>query len=83
MPHKLPADLRKAITAAPAARAIWEDITPLARIQKLVRFGVRQNNAKAKKGTPTVCSRGHTFLKSSERPVCPTCWPGRYKQRRK
>jgi hypothetical protein len=29
--HKLPADLRKAITSTPAARAVWEDITPLAR----------------------------------------------------
>ncbi len=29
--HKLPADLRAAIAAAPKARAIWEDITPLAR----------------------------------------------------
>ncbi len=29
--HKLPEDLRKAITSTPAARAVWEDITPLAR----------------------------------------------------
>jgi len=29
--HALPADLRKALIAAPAARAAWEDITPLAR----------------------------------------------------
>lgn len=29
--HKLPADLRKALTAAPQALAAWEDITPLAR----------------------------------------------------
>jgi hypothetical protein len=29
--HKLPADLRKALIADPAARAKWEDITPLAR----------------------------------------------------
>jgi len=29
--HKMPADLRKAITSALAARTAWEDITPLAR----------------------------------------------------
>ena len=29
--HKLPADLRKALLAQPAALAAWEDITPLAR----------------------------------------------------
>lgn len=27
-----------------------------------------------------MCSRGHKFYKSSERPVCPICWPGRYKK---
>ncbi|MDP2704892.1 MAG: YdeI/OmpD-associated family protein [Patescibacteria group bacterium] len=31
MVHTVPADLRKAITSTPAARAVWEDITPLAR----------------------------------------------------
>jgi hypothetical protein len=29
--HKLPADLKKALTAAPAARAAWQSLTPLAR----------------------------------------------------
>lgn len=29
--HKLPADLRQALIATPAARAVWEDVTPLAR----------------------------------------------------
>lgn len=29
--HKLPDDLRKAIRVTPVARAVWEDITPLAR----------------------------------------------------
>jgi uncharacterized protein YdeI (YjbR/CyaY-like superfamily) len=29
--HKLPADLRKALTSTKAARAVWQDITPLAR----------------------------------------------------
>lgn len=29
--HKLPADLRKALTVHPKVIALWEDITPLAR----------------------------------------------------
>ena len=29
--HKLPADLRKAITSSAKVAALWEDITPLAR----------------------------------------------------
>lgn len=29
--HTLPADLKKALAADPKARALWEDITPLAR----------------------------------------------------
>jgi len=29
--HKMPADLRKALTSVPAARAAWQSLTPLAR----------------------------------------------------
>ena len=29
--HKIPADLRKTLTADPQALAVWEDLTPLAR----------------------------------------------------
>ena len=29
--HRVPADLRKAITSSLKTRAVWEDITPLAR----------------------------------------------------
>jgi uncharacterized protein YdeI (YjbR/CyaY-like superfamily) len=28
---KVPTDLRKALTASPSAKAVWKDITPLAR----------------------------------------------------
>lgn len=31
-----------------------------------------------KKGIRKVCNRGHVFWKSSDCPVCPKCWPGRY-----
>lgn len=29
--HRVPVDLRAALVSAPTARAVWEDITPLAR----------------------------------------------------
>ena len=29
--HKMPDDLRKALVSTPATKAVWEDITPLAR----------------------------------------------------
>ncbi len=28
----------------------------------------------------TTCSRGHVFSKTKDMPVCPVCWPGRYKK---
>jgi hypothetical protein len=31
IPHKTPADLRKAIVSVPKVQKLWEDITPLAR----------------------------------------------------
>ncbi len=27
-----------------------------------------------------MCSRGHTFTKTSDCPVCPLCWSGYYKE---
>lgn len=30
IPHKMPADLRKALTQEPKAKSVWEDTTPLA-----------------------------------------------------
>ncbi len=31
MVHQVPADLRKALISVPKARAVWDDITPLAK----------------------------------------------------
>jgi hypothetical protein len=28
----------------------------------------------------TTCSRGHVFDTSKDTPVCPICWPGKYKK---
>lgn len=33
------------------------------------------------KSIPTICSRGHKFLKSTMRPVCPKCYPGYYRKK--
>ncbi len=68
--HKLPADLKKAIVSAPAAEAVWEDITPLARNEwvcwvtsgkKLETRDIRIHKALSK-------------LKSGTRRPC--CWAG-------
>lgn len=34
----------------------------------------------SKKGVLITCSRGHKFYKSTIIPVCPICWPGKYKK---
>lgn len=31
--------------------------------------------------TRRTCSRGHAFLRSSARPICPKCWGGYYRKR--
>jgi len=68
--HRLPADLRKVLVSTPAARAVWEDITPLARNEwicwvvsgkKLETRGIRITKALSK-------------LKSGMRRPC--CWAG-------
>lgn len=35
------------------------------------------------KRTLKTCSRGHQFYKSSDCPVCPTCWSGYYREKNK
>ncbi|MEO8637295.1 MAG: DUF1801 domain-containing protein [Candidatus Taylorbacteria bacterium] len=51
---------------------------PLGLISKIVKFKVKENIKKAQIEKMTVCSRGHTFYKSSNYPKCPKCWPGYY-----
>lgn len=68
--HTLPSDLRKALVADPAARAKWEDITPLARnewicwVISVVKPETRQQHVSR------VCAE----LKEGMRRPC--CWPG-------
>lgn len=70
MVHSMPTDLRKALATTPAAKAVWEDITPLARNEwicwvtsgkKAETRGIRIEKAMSK-------------LKSGMRRPC--CWAG-------
>jgi hypothetical protein len=68
--HKLPPDLKKALTADKAALAKWEDITPLARnewicwTQSVKTPEIRQQHVE----------RAVADLKSGKRRPC--CWMG-------
>ncbi len=54
---------------------------PIGLIKKIVQFRVQQNLEKAAiksksskgKGLATICKQGHSFIKSSQCPVCPVC----------
>lgn len=68
--HKMPADLRQALTSAPAARAAWESLTPLARNEWICwtvdvkQPATRQNHIE----------RTITELQEGKRRPC--CWMG-------
>jgi uncharacterized protein YdeI (YjbR/CyaY-like superfamily) len=68
--HKMPADLKKALTSAPAARAAWESLTPLARNEwicwtiSVKQLETRKNHIK----------RTITELQEGKRRPC--CWMG-------
>lgn len=69
-----------------AIQFLLEEAIPYSLIEKIVLFRVKENqktnmqNTKPSKRTLTTCSREHAFYKSSDRPTCPKCWPGRYKK---
>jgi len=68
--HAMPGDLRRALTSTPAARAVWDDITPLARNEWIcwVTSGKKAEtrNIRIKKGI--------SKLKGGMRRPC--CWAG-------
>jgi len=68
--HKVPVDLRKVLTSSSAARAAWEDITPLARNEWICWI----ENAKK------VETRGHRIERTSVELIegmrRPCCWAG-------
>ena len=68
--HKIPADLREALTSDPNALAIWEDLTPLARNEWIcwVTF-VKKDETRKEHVKRTVSE-----LKEGMRRPC--CWLG-------
>ncbi|MBI4032625.1 YdeI/OmpD-associated family protein [Candidatus Berkelbacteria bacterium] len=68
--HNLPADLRRALIAAPAARAAWQSLTPLARNEWIcwVTF-VKKDATRAEHVRRTISE-----LKEGMRRPC--CWIG-------
>jgi uncharacterized protein YdeI (YjbR/CyaY-like superfamily) len=68
--HKIPADLRKALAADPAARAKWQDITPFARNEWICWTISVKMPATRKEHVARVCSE----LKEGMRRPC--CWAG-------
>ena len=67
--HKVPPDLRRALSDS-AARAAWEDITPLARNEWICRvISVKKPETRKQH-----IERTRTELKEGMRRPC--CWPG-------
>jgi uncharacterized protein YdeI (YjbR/CyaY-like superfamily) len=68
--HPVPADLRQALLASPAAQAAWEDITPLARNEWICwTISVKKPETR-KEHVERVCSE---LIEGMRRPCC---WPG-------
>jgi uncharacterized protein YdeI (YjbR/CyaY-like superfamily) len=74
--HKLPADLREALTANTPALDAWKDITPLARNE----FSCWVEDAKQKMTRERRIRRTQEELEEGKRRPC--CWPGcKYRER--
>jgi len=68
--HRLPADLRSALSANPTALAAWQDITPLARNE----FICWVEDAKQAPTRERRIRRTQEELEEGMRRPC--CWPG-------
>ena len=68
--HKLPGDLRDALTGNAVALAAWKDITPLARNE----FICWVEDAKQEKTRERRIRRTTEELEEGQRRPC--CWPG-------
>jgi len=67
---RLPADLRKALAAAPLAEASWEDITPMARRDWIFSISTAKQPETRKRRIEKACD----MLASGKRRLC--CFPG-------
>lgn len=68
--HKVPTDLRKALTSDAAALELWEDITPLARNEWICWVESVKTTETRQEHVERVCSQ----LKEGKRRPC--CWMG-------
>jgi uncharacterized protein YdeI (YjbR/CyaY-like superfamily) len=68
--HRLPPDLREALLSTPAAKAAWEDITPLARNEWICWV----TSAKKAETRGQRIERARRDLIDGKRRPC--CWPG-------
>ncbi|MDP3733910.1 MAG: YdeI/OmpD-associated family protein [Nanoarchaeota archaeon] len=68
--HKVPADLRKALTHDPDVLAKWNDLTPLARNEWICWTTYVKKPETRRDHIERVCSE----LKEGKRRPC--CWPG-------
>ena len=68
--HRLPPDLKAAITSEPAARAAWDDITTLARNEWICWV----EDAKQAETRTRRIERARSQLIDGKRRPC--CWPG-------
>ena len=68
--HQLPDDLRKALVATPAALALWQDITPLARNEWICWV----TSGKKAETRDIRIAKGLSKLKGGMRRPC--CWAG-------
>ncbi|MBN7349603.1 YdeI/OmpD-associated family protein [Mycobacteroides abscessus subsp. abscessus] len=68
--HRVPADLRAALIANPAALALWQDITPLGRN----KFICWVEDAKQQVTRERRIRRTQEELEEGKRRPC--CWPG-------
>jgi uncharacterized protein YdeI (YjbR/CyaY-like superfamily) len=68
--HKLPPDLLKALSSNPKVRALWEDITPLARNEFICWV---ENAKQIETRKRRVRRTGEELLEGKRRPCC---WVG-------
>jgi uncharacterized protein YdeI (YjbR/CyaY-like superfamily) len=79
MVHKLPSDLRKALTSAPNALEVWKDITPLARNEWICWVTSVKKPETRKNHIERMCDE---IVKGKRRPCCWGGCPHRRKRKK-
>lgn len=70
VPHAVPADVNKMLASAPAAKAVWDDITPLARNEWVCWI----TSGKLAETRKIRLEKAQSKLSGGMRRPC--CWPG-------